>query len=145
MAYADNKKIFHDYKILETYEAGISLAGHEVKAIKSGKASLKGAYVKIMNEEAFLIGAVISPYQPENTPKDYDPQRTRKLLLKKREISKLLGKKKGLTMVPIKLYNKRGIIKLEIGLAQSLKKYDKRELIKKKEEKRKIERVIKSR
>lgn len=144
MAYVENKKIFHDYKILETYEAGISLAGHEVKAIKSGKASLKGAYVKIMNEEAFLIGAVISPYQPENTPKDYDPQRTRKLLLKKREISKLLGKKKGLTMVPIKLYNKRGIIKLEIGLVQSLKKYDKRELIKKKEEKRKIERVIKS-
>jgi len=143
MTYAENKKIFHDYKILETYEAGISLKGHEVKAIKKGMSSIKGAYVKIINEEAFLIGAIIPPYQPENTPKDYDPQRTRKLLLKKREIEGLIGKKKGLTLMPIKLYNKKGKVKLEIGLAQKLKKYDKRELIKKKEEKRKIDRIVK--
>ena len=90
-----------------------------------------------------MIGVVISPYQPENTPKNYDPQRNRKLLLKKREINELFGKK-GLTIVPIKLYNKKGKVKLLMGLAKALKKYDKREKIKKKEAERKAERILKS-
>lgn len=145
MTYAENRKAYHDYGIIESYEAGIELRGFEVKAVKTGKISIRGAYVKIKDSEAFLIGATISPYQPINTPKDYDPQRTRKLLLKKREIATLIGKTKerGLTMVPLKVYAKRGKIKLTIGLAKARKKKDKRELIKKREEKRKVERVLK--
>ncbi len=145
MTYADNRRIYHDYEILETYEAGIVLEGHEVKAVKTGKISVAGSYVKIIDSEAFLVGAVISPYQPKNTPKDYDPQRTRKLLLNKKEIAGLIGqsKERGLTIVPLKVYAKKGKIKLEIGLAKAKKKYDKRTSIRKKEEQRKIERVLK--
>lgn len=121
------------------------LEGHEVKAVKSGKLSVRGSYVKVLGGEIFLIGATISLYQPKNTPKDYDPQRTRKLLLSKKEISGLIGKseEKGLTIVPLKVYDKRGKIKLEIGLAKARKKYDKREVVKGKEEKRKVERALK--
>lgn len=145
MAYAENKKAFHDFEVIEKYEAGMILEGHEVKAIKTGKISIAGSYVKINSGEVLLVGAVISPYQPKNTPKDYDPQRTRKLLLNKKEIAGLIGKSKerGLTIVPLKVYTKKGRIKLEIGLAKARKKYDKRTSIRKKEEKRKIERVLK--
>ncbi len=145
MSYAENKKAWHDYEIIENFEAGIVLEGHEVKAIKTGKISIVGSYVKIIGSEAFLIGATISAYQPKNTPKDYDPQRSRKLLLNKKEIEGLIGKskEKGLTVVPLRVYAKKGRIKLEIGLAKARKKRDKREIIKKKEEKRKIERVLK--
>jgi len=145
MSFAENKKAWHDYEIIEKYEAGIVLEGHEVKAVKTGRMSIFGSYVKILGGEAFLIGAIISPYQPKNTPKDYDPQRTRKLLLNKKEIAGLIGKsqEKGLTIVPLKVYAKKGKIKIEIGLAKAKKKRDKREAIKKKEEKRKIERVLK--
>ena len=146
MVHAENRKAFHDYEIIERYEAGIVLEGHEVKAIKTGKISIFGSYVKTIGKEVFLIGATISPYQPKNTPKEYDPQRTRKLLLNKKEIAGLIGKSKerGLTIVPLKVYHKKGKIKFEIGLAKARKKRDKREVIKKKEEKRKIERVLKS-
>jgi len=135
MEYANNPKAGFDYEILETIEAGIVLQGHEVKSIKTGKVSIKGSYVKILNEEAFLIGAVIPPYQPANTPKNYDPQRSRKLLLSRKEISKLIGNSQssGLTLVPLKLYDKRGLIKLLVGIARGKKKYDKRETIKKKD------------
>lgn len=145
MTYAENRQAFHDFEILEKYEAGMVLEGHEVKAVKTGRLSVRGSYVKVLGGEIFLIGATISPYQPKNTPKDYDPQRTRKLLLSKKEISGLIGKseEKGLTIVPLKAYNKKGRIKMEIGLAKSKKKDDKRELIKKREEKRKIERRLK--
>lgn len=145
MSFAENKKAWHDYEIIESFEAGIVLEGHEVKAVKTGKMSIFGSYVKVLGSEAFLIGATISPYQPKNTPKDYDPQRTRKLLLNKKEIAGLIGKskEKGLTVVPLKVYTKKGKIKLEIGLAKAKKKRDKREVIKKNEEKRKIERVLK--
>lgn len=145
MTYAENRRVYHDYEILETYEAGIVLEGHEVKAVKTGKISIAGSYVKILGGEAFLIGAIISPYQPKNTAKDYDPQRTRKLLLNKKEIAGLIGKSKehGLTIIPLKVYDRKGKIKLEIGLAKAKKKHDKREVIKKKEERRKIERVLK--
>src|SRR3989338_9273070 len=133
--YCSNPKAYFDYEILETIEAGIVLEGHEVKAIKTGKASIKGSYVKILNEEPYLIGATISPYQPANTPKNYDPQRSRKLLLSKKEISNLIGNSQSqrTTLIPLKLYGKKGYIKLLVGIARGKKKYDKRETIKKKD------------
>lgn len=145
MTYAENRKAYHDYQILEKYEAGIVLEGHEVKAVKTGKISIIGSYVRIDGGEAFLAGATISPYQPKNTPKNYNPQRTRKLLLNKKEIAGLIGKskEKSLTIIPLRAYNRKGKIKLEIGLVKSRKKGDKRELIRKMEEKRKMERVLK--
>lgn len=144
MIYAENKKAFFDYEILEKYEAGIVLEGHEVKAVKIGKVSIVGSYVKIMDQGAFLVGAIIQPYQPLNAPKNYDSQRSRKLLLNKKEIDSFIGKtnEKGLTIMPLRVYDKKGRIKLEIGLARAKKKADKREKIKKKEEKRKLERVL---
>lgn len=144
--FAKNKRAFFDYEILEKYEAGIELLGLEVKAIKSGKISLKGAFVIIKNNEVFLINANISPHQPKNTPPNYDPKRKRKLLLKKNEIKYLIGKTKqqGLTLVPLSVYNKRGKIKLEIGVAKSKRKYQKKEKIKEREIKREVEREIKN-
>lgn len=135
MEYANNPKANFDYEILETLEAGMVLKGHEVKSIKTGKVSIKGSYVKILGGEAFLIGATISPYQIKNTPEDYDPQASRKLLLSKKQISVLVGTSQthGLTLVPLKLYDKKGLIKLLIGIARGKKKYDKRETIKKKD------------
>src|SRR3990167_5273880 len=133
--YATNPKAHFDYQILETFEAGLKLTGQEVKSIKNGKVSLKGAYVKILNGEAWLLGAIVSPYQANNVPPDYDQQRNRKLLLKKSELAYLQSKsqEQGLTLVPLKIYSKKNLIKLEIGLARGKKKYDKREAIKKKE------------
>ncbi|MCK4474008.1 SsrA-binding protein SmpB [Candidatus Parcubacteria bacterium] len=139
---AQNKKAYYDYEILETLEAGIVLIGQEVKAIKTGHIGLKGCFVMFKNQELFLIGANIPPYQPKNAPKDYEPERPRKLLLKKTEIKSLIGKtkQKGLTLIPLKVYTKRGKIKLLFGLARGKKKIDKREKIKKRDfERRKQE------
>ncbi len=143
--FALNKRAKFDYEILETFEAGLVLKGHEVKSIKTGHISLKGSYVTIKDGEAYLLNALISPYQPKNTPEDYEPTRSRKLLLHKKELKYLLGKgkMKGLTLVPIRVYNKKGKIKLEFGIGRGKRKIDKRELIKKREDKRKIERAIK--
>ena len=140
-----NKKAYFNYEILEKLMAGISLIGQEVKSIKSGRISLKATYVVLRNEEAFLIGANIPPYQPKNAPKDYNPERSRKLLLKKSEIKYLIGKtkQKGLTIVPLRVYNIRGKIKIEIGLVKGKKKFDKREIIKKREGEREIRRILK--
>lgn len=140
-----NKKAYFNYEILEKLIAGISLIGQEVKSIKSGRISLKATYVVLRNEEAFLIGANIPPYQPKNAPKDYNPERSRKLLLKKSEIKYLIGKtkQKGLTIVPLRVYNIRGKIKLELGLVRGKKKFDKREIIKKREREREIKRILK--
>lgn len=144
---AENKRAYFNYQILEKFEAGISLIGQEVKSIKSGRISLAGSYVIIKNGEAFWIGANIHPYQPKNIPKDYNPERSRKLLLKKSEINYLIGKakQKGLTLIPLRVYTKRGKIKLEFGIAKSLKKVDKRELIKKREIERGLKRELKLR
>jgi len=119
------------------------LTGQETKSVKSGKVSIKGCYVKIIGNEAWLIGITISPFQPGNIPPDYDAQRTRKLLLKKPEIKYLIGKsqEKGLSLVPLKLYGKNNLIKLEIGVGRGKKKYDKREVIKKREFERKVKRI----
>ena len=116
MALVENKKVYMDYEVLEKFEAGLSLRGFEVKSIISGKVSLKGGRVIIRNGEVFLVGVNISPYQKANTPKDYEEDRTRKLLLHKKEIDYLVGKEKqrGLTIVPLKLYKKGRNIKIEI-------------------------------
>ena len=144
--FAVNKKAKFDYQIIETWDAGIVLHGYEVKAIKSGKANLKASFVTMANSELWLLNAHIAPYQPKNTPSDYDPERSRKLLLHKNEIKSLIGKlkQKGLTLVALKLYNKHGKIKLKFGLGKGRKKYDKRELIKKRDVKREIARVMKN-
>ena len=146
-SFAENKKAYYNYKILEKFEAGISLLGQEVKSIKSGRVNLTGSYVILKNEEAFLVGCSIPPYQPKNAPADYNPERSKKLLLKKTEIRYLIGKSNqaGLTLLPLKLYPKGGKIKLEFGIAKGMKKADKRELIKKRETQREIDKELKSR
>ena len=140
----ENRRARYDYEILETYEAGLVLYGFEVKAIKTGHISLKGSYVIIKNNEAYLLNAFIHPYQPANVPKDYNPERTRKLLLNKSEIRSLIGKskQKGLTLIPLRLYTKRGKIKLEFGIGKGKRKIDKREKIKKREVEREIQRKM---
>jgi len=142
---AKNKRAYFDYEILEKFEAGISLTGQEVKSIKLGRISLKGSYVILKDEEVFLVGCYVPPYQPKNAPPDYNPERARKLLLKKAEIKSLIGKTKirGLTLVPLRVYTKRSLIKVEIGLAKRKKKVDKRELIKKREAEREIRKILK--
>jgi len=140
-----NKKAYFNYEILEKFEAGIVLLGIEVKSLKMNKANIAGAYVVIKDHEAFLLNASISPYQPQNTPPDYDPQRTRKLLLQTKEINYLSGKTKqqGLTLIPLKVYNKNGLIKVEIALVKGKKKFDKREALKIREIKKRIEKTKK--
>lgn len=141
-----NKRARFDYEILETYEAGMELFGFEAKAIKSGRMSMSGAFVVIRRNEAYLLNATIPPYQAVNTPAGYDQARSRKLLLHKAEIRELIGKssQKGLTLAPLKVYNKRGRIKILIGLARHKQQHDKRETIKKREAAREIERTTKS-
>ena len=143
--YAENRKARFDFTVLETFEAGIELFGFEVKSVRTHKMSLEGSYVFPRKGEFFLVGATISPYQPKNTPKDYEQVRERKLLLHKKEIDYLIGKAavKGLTILPLRVYNKGARIKIEIGIAKRLKKYDKRDRIKEREDKRKIERTLK--
>lgn len=142
---AANKKVFTDYDLLEKFEAGISLYGFETKAVKLKRAELAGSRVIIRGGEAFLVGAEIPPYQSANTSKEYEPQRTRKLLLGKKEIAYLAGKseERGLTLIPTKLYTKGNLVKLEFGVARGRKKYDKRARIKERESKRYIERTLK--
>jgi len=143
---ATNPRAKFDYHILEKFEAGIVLFGHEAKAIKNNRISLKGSYVTIRNEEVWLINAQISPYQPKNTPKEYEPTRSRKLLMHKKEIESLIGKikQRGLTLMPLRVYTKQNRIKLEFGLAQGKRKIDKREKIKKREEDRRIGRALRN-
>lgn len=133
--YANNSKAGFDYEILETLEAGLVLKGQEVKAIKAGKISLKGTFVKIIGGIPQLIGATISPYQPNNTSTDYNPTASRKLLLSKKEINVLMGfsQSQGLTLIPLKIYDTKGKLKLLVGIARGKKKYDKRATLKKKD------------
>ncbi len=140
-----NKKAFFDYHILERIEAGIELSGKEVKSIRSGKISLSGAFVSIRKGEAYLVNANIAPYQPKNTPEEYNPKKERRLLLKKKELDSLYGKMKegGVTLVPLSIYTKGNFLKLELGIVKGKKKYDKREAIKKREIDREIKRKMK--
>jgi SsrA-binding protein len=143
---AVNRRAYFDYVILQTYEAGIELYGFEVKAVKSGRVNLAGSFAVVKNNKVWLLNASIAPYQIKNTPSDYNPNRSRRLLLHKTEIKELVGKsaQKGLTIVPLKVYTKRGWIKILIGLARHKKKADKREVIKKRDTEREVKRTLKS-
>ena len=143
---ANNKKAYHDYFILDTYETGISLAGTEVKSLRMGKCSIKESFVRIENGEVILYGMHISPYEKGNIF-NKDPLRPRKLLLHKYEINKLLGKtkEKGIAIVPLKVYFKGSLVKVEIGLAKGKKLYDKRQDIAKKDQQREASRDFKIR
>ncbi len=142
-----NRKAYHDYFIEETFEAGIILTGTEVKSLRAGKANLKDSYARIKDSEIFLINTHISPYTRADSFKQIDPERTRKLLLHKKEIIRLIGKtrEKGYTLIPTKIYFKGGKAKVEIGLAKGKAFYDKRETIKKKDVQREMQKTLKER
>ena len=141
---ANNKKAYHDYFIEETYEAGIALHGTEVKSLRMGKCSVKESFIRIENDEVYIYGMHISPYEKGNIF-NKDPLRVKKLLLHKSEIRKLRGKiaEKGYTLVPLKVYFKNSLVKVEIGLARGKKLYDKRQDIAKKDQRREAEREFK--
>ena len=144
--YIQNRKARFDFEILETLEAGLVLYGHEVKSVRNGKGKLEGAYVIVRGKEAFLVGATITPYQAANTPKSYESDRPRKLLLSKKELAHLERQTETarLTAVPLRLYNLGRNIKLEVAIARGKKKADKRESIKARDTKRDIERTLKN-
>ncbi len=141
----ENKKAGFNYEILEKIEAGLVLFGYEVKSLRAKKGSLFGSYVTIKEDGLYLVNCNIPGYQQKNTPASYDTKRKRKLLLKKKEIGYLSGKakEKGATLIPLKIYTKKNLIKLEFAVAKGKKKYDKREAIKKREIDRDIKRMMK--
>ncbi len=143
--YIDNRKAHFNYTVNETFEAGIELHGFEVKSIKKGQGSITSSFCIVRGGEAYIVGMHIPPYQMNNTDPDYDPDRTRKLLLSKKEIKKLADKDsmKGLTLIPLSLYSKGPYIKVEIAVARGKKVFDKRETIKKRETDREISREYK--
>jgi len=146
---AVNKKASFDYEILDKYEAGLVLFGHEVKAIRNSQVSLKGSFISLRSKnghpELYLINCQVSPYKHSGKLLDYDQRRERKLLLKKLEIKHLLGKKQeeGLTLIPLKIYTNHSFLKLEFAIARGKKKYDKRETIKKREVDRRLRSLTK--
>lgn len=143
--YLDNPKARFDYEVLERYDAGIELFGFEVKSVRNGRGSIAGSHVIIRGGEAFIVGMRIDPYQPGNTDPAYDPARTRKLLLTKKEILELEEQdaKKGLTLVPLSLYDKGGKVKVSFAVARGKKQFDKRETIKKRDTDRDLRRLLK--
>ena len=144
---ADNRKARHDYFIEETYEAGIVLKGTEIKSVRRGHVQLRGSYARVQDGEVWLYDAHISPYEESSAYFNHEPMRTRKLLLHRREITKLRTKlaTKGLTLVPLRIYLRGRRAKVELGLATGNKLYDKRASIAERDSKRQIERVMKSR
>jgi len=146
MALIENSRVGFDYHIVEEMEAGLELFGFEVKSLRAGRGSLKGSRVIARGGEAYLVGASIPPWQIANAPKSYDPERTRRLLLSKKEIARISSAEgeKGLTTVPIRVYNKSRKLKLAIAIARGKKKEDKRHIIRAREEKRRIERTLKT-
>ncbi len=143
--YSENKKATFDYEIIEKYEAGLVLQGQEVKSIKTGHMHLSGSYVVIRGQEPYLIGAKVPAYQPKNAPVNYNPEQSRKLLLNKKEIDYLAGRvnERGFSLIPLKVYQQNGRIKLEFALARGKKKYNKKEQIKKRDVEREINRNLK--
>jgi len=146
MSLIDNKRALFDYSVLETMEAGMVLHGFEVKSLRNGQGSLKGARVVARGGEAYLVGATIPAWQIANAPKNYDPERSRTLLLSSKEIARVASAEgeKGLTIVPISVYNKGRKLKLEIGIVRGKKAHDKRETIKKRDTEREIRRTLKN-
>jgi SsrA-binding protein len=142
---AENRKAFHDYHILETFEAGIALLGTEVKAIREGRVNLRDSYASVEDGEVFLSNVNISPYSHRGYA-EHEPLRRRKLLLRREEIRKLIGKtvERGMTLVPLRLYFKKGRVKVAISLAKGKKEYDKRETIKKRETDRETRAAVKA-
>lgn len=140
-----NKTAAQNNEILETFEAGLDLRGFEVKTLRAGQGSLKGSYVTVDESGAQLIGAHIPPYQVANTPESYDPYRSRNLLLTKKELDRLVGLSatKGLTLVPVSVYNKGRFLKLQIALVRGMKKHDKREQLKKRDTECELKRDLK--
>ncbi|WP_390407798.1 SsrA-binding protein SmpB [Lacticaseibacillus jixiensis] len=143
---AQNKKAYHDYNILETYEAGIALTGTEIKSVRAGKTTLRDGFARVRNGEVWLENVHITPYK-EGNQFNVDPMRNRKLLMHKKEIRKLEVSltEKGLTVVPLRMYLKHGYAKVLIGVAQGKKNYDKRETLKRKDQQRDIQRALKER
>ena len=142
--YSENKKAEFDYEVLETFQAGMVLFGQEVKSIKTGHINLSGSYVAIRDGEPFLLGVKVPPYQPNNAGADYNEERQKKLLLNKKEIDYLAvkTKTKGFSLIPLKIYDNNGRIKLEFALAKGKKKFDKKEKIKKRDVNREISREL---
>jgi len=147
MSIVENKKAYHDYFVEEKFEAGLALEGWEAKAIRAGRAQLKEAYVVVKNGEIVLLGAHVTPLPTASTHIHPDPTRTRKLLMHRLEINRLIGKveRAGYTLTPLNLHFSKGRIKLEIGLARGKKQYDKRATIKEREWKREQQRALRSR
>ena len=143
----DNKKVHFNYEIGDTFEAGVELFGHEVKSLKKNQGSLDGSYMIVRGGEAYMVNTFIPPYQENNTPDGYDPRRNRKLILNKKEIAELASIEgdRGLTIVPISIYNKGSLIKVKLGVARGKKKYDKRESIQKREVDRNVRREFRDR
>lgn len=143
---SDNRQARYLYEILETYEAGIQLTGTEVKSIRAGRVNLQDGYALIRNGEAWLLNVHISPYTGSGEYFNHDPRRTRKLLLHRQEIRKLIGRveQQGLTLVPLKIYLKRGLVKVSIALAKGKKVHDKREDIRRRQDQRDIQRAMKN-
>lgn len=146
MFLVENKKARLNYEILEEFEAGMELFGHEVKSLRNKQGKLEGSHVIVRGNEVYLVGAHIPPYQPGNTPKEYEPGRTRKLLLTRREIAALAGfeGQKGLTLVPLRVYNKGKTLKMSIAVARGRKKYDKRAVLKERDAEREMDRTLKN-
>jgi SsrA-binding protein len=144
---AENRKARHDYHIEESIEAGLVLTGSEIKSVRAGRLNMRGSYARVVNDEILLYDMHISPYEQSGTYFNHDPVRPRKLLLSRREISRLNGlvRQKGLTLVPLRIYFKGRWAKVELGVARGKKLYDKREDIAKRESQRDIERAMKSR
>lgn len=144
---SDNRQARFQYEILETYEAGIQLVGTEVKSVRAGKVNLKDGFALIRNGEALLMNVHISPHHTTSQIFNHDPRRTRKLLLRRDEIRKLLGKveQQGLTLVPLKMYLKRGWVKVDIALARGKRLHDKRDDIRKRQDQRDMQRALKNR
>lgn len=142
-----NRKAFHDFFIEEEYEAGIVLSGSEIKSVRGGRVNLRGAYARVENDEAWLLDAHISPYEQSGTYYNHEPTRPRKLLLHRREISRLIGKleAKGLTLVPLDIHFKGRRAKVRLGVARGKKLFDKREVTAERDANRQIERVLKER
>ena len=146
MNLVEHKKARFDYEVLEEYEAGIELLGHEVKSLRAHHGKLEGSHVIVRGGEVYIIGMSVPPYQPKNTPKEYDPARTRKLLLTKKEIAALavFEGQKGLTIIPLSVYNKQSKLKVRIAVARGRKKYDKRAVLKQRDTEREIRRTLKN-
>ncbi len=146
MSLIENKKARLNYEVLEEFEAGLELLGFEVKSLRGGNGKLDGAHIIVRGGEAYIVGMSVPPYQAANTPTDYDPERSRKLLLTKEEIEKLAEYEgqKGLTVVPLSVYNKGDVLKLRVAAARGRKAFDKRAVLKKRDTEREMRRTLKN-